>query len=339
MRRVLVTGGAGFLGSHLVDGLIRAGFEVVVFDNESTGTRAQVHPDATFLHGDVRDESALARAFDLGIDVVCHIAGQASIRVSYSDPGEDLGVNVTGTVNVLRQCVERGVARLLFASSMTVYGNPARVPTPESEPADPVAYYGITKWAAERYVHLTARRSDLTQPLHVTSFRMFNVYGPRQSLTNAYQGVLAIFLGQCLRGENIAIHSDGTQSRDFVYVADVVRAWLAAIDEARSHDRVLNLGSGTPTSINELCAGVLARFDHTPESYGVTHEPQQQGDVRESAADIAAAREVLGWSPEVALAEGLAETVRWARKSLDASGRASAPRIPELSTAPAPRRK
>jgi UDP-glucose 4-epimerase len=222
---------------------------------------------------------------------------------------------------------------------MTIYGNPARVPTPESEPADPVAYYGITKWAAERYVHLTARRSDLARPLHVTSFRMFNVYGPRQSLTNAYQGVLAIFLGQCLRGETIAIHSDGTQSRDFVYVADVVRAWLAAIDEARSHDRVLNLGSGTPTSINELCAGVLARFDHTPESYGVTHEPQQQGDVRESAADIAAAREVLGWSPEVALAEGLAETVRWARKNLDASGRANAPRIPEPSTAPTPRRK
>ena len=178
-----------------------------------------------------------------------------------------------------------------------------------------MSFYGVTKWAAERYVHLTARRSDLASPLHVTSFRMFNVYGPRQSLDNPYQGVLAIFLGNCLREESIAIHSDGTQSRDFVYVSDVARAWLAAIDEPKSHDRVLNLGSGTPTSINELCAGVLGCFGHTPESYDVRHEPAQQGDIRESRADIGAAREVLGWSPQVALTEGLADTVRWAKEN------------------------
>ena len=314
-RRVLVTGGAGFIGSHLVDGLLDAGFSVGVIDNESTGSRGNVAADAEFVHGDVRDDDDLREAFDPIPDAVFHIAGQASIRLAYADPEADLGVNVTGTVKVLEQCLALGVPRLVFASSMTVYGNPSRVPTPEDEPPDPVSFYGVTKYAAERYVQLTGARTDLESGLAVTSLRMFNVFGSRQSLSNPYQGVLAIFLGNLLRGEPVRIDGDGEQSRDFVFIDDVVRAWIACLDNRRSVGGVFNLGSGTPTTVNELCDAILDQFGHTRHTYPVTSAAQQQGDVRSSSANITAIREVLDWTPRVSFVEGLERTVAWARRS------------------------
>src|SRR5712692_3720376 len=195
MRRILVTGGAGFIGSHLVDLLLTRGFQVVVLDNESTGKRSHVSPDAQFVHGDVRSPADLEPIFAAGIDVVCHIAGQASIRLSYQEPERDLEVNTLGTLNIIKKCLAYRVPRLVFASSMTIYGNSQQIPTSENAPPEPVSYYAITKYAAERYVHLTGERKNLDFDFSVTSFRMFNVYGERQSLTNAYQGVFAIFIG------------------------------------------------------------------------------------------------------------------------------------------------
>ncbi len=310
-----MTGGAGFIGSHLVDGLLEAGHSVCVIDNESTGSQDNVAPAADFVHGDVRSGDDLRKAFDPIPDAVFHVAGQASIKLAYADPGEDLGVNVGGTIKILEKCLELGVSRLVFAGSMTIYGNPARVPTPEDEPPAPVSFYGTTKYAAERYVHLTGVRTDLDPGLSVTCLRMFNVFGPRQSLSNPYQGVLAIFLGNLLRGEPIRIDGDGEQSRDFVFIDDVVRAWIACLDEPRSVGKILNLGSGTPTTINTLCDAVLDQFGHSRSTYSVTTWEQQQGDVRASAADITAIREILDWAPKVDLGEGLRQTVEWARRS------------------------
>jgi UDP-glucose 4-epimerase len=312
-RRLLVTGGAGFIGSHLVDELIARGFRVVVLDNESGGRREQVHSEAEFIRGDVRNESDLAPIFEGGVDAVCHIAGQASIRLSYNDPGADLSTNTLGTINVLKACMQHEVSRLLFASSMTIYGNPSEVPTPENCPPDPVSYYGITKYAAERYVHLTAARRDLGFDFNATSFRMFNVYGVRQSLTNAYQGVLAIFIGNLLRGEPITIHADGEQSRDFVHVSDVVRAWADAIDDEDSFDQVINIGSGHDTTVNQLCDLVLVAFGHSRESYPVYSRPAQPGDIRRSVADVSTAAELLGWTPRMPFEQGMAQTIEWAR--------------------------
>jgi UDP-glucose 4-epimerase len=290
-RRILVTGGAGFIGSHLVDGLLAAGDSVCVIDNESTGSQGNVASAADFIRGDVRSDDDLRKAFESVPDAVFHVAGQASIKLAYADPREDLGVNVGGTIKVLEHCLEREVPRLVFAGSMTVYGNPARVPTPEDEPPSPVSFYGTTKYAAERYVHLTGAR-----------------------LSNPYQGVLAIFLGNLLRGEPIRIDGDGEQSRDFVFIDDAVRAWIACLDDQRSVGRILNLGSGTPTTINALCDAVLNQFGHSRSTYPVTSAEQQQGDVRSSAADITAIQETLGWDPRVALGEGLRQTVEWARQ-------------------------
>lgn len=316
-KRVLVTGGAGFIGSHLVERLIQCGFTPVVIDNESTGSRAHLPPGIEYVAGDVRSEADLAPIFERGIDVVFHLAGQASIRLSFSDPTTDLNVNTLGTINVLQQCLRHRVPRLIFASSMTIYGNPAVVPTPEDAPANPVSYYGITKYAAERYVHVTAQRRDLDFDFAVTSMRMFNVYGERQSLTNAYQGVFAIFMGNVLRGEPINIHSDGEQSRDFVHVSDVARAWVDAIDAPATFGQVMNLGTGRPASVNQLCDIVLAAFGHSRASYPVNHHPAQPGDLRQSAAAVDRAQALLGWSPQVSFEDGIAQTIEWARGSLE----------------------
>ncbi len=310
-RCVLVTGGAGFIGSHLVDTLLDRGFRVTVLDNLNTGERANVNAGADFIEGDVRNADDVARAFDPKPDVVCHLAGQASIRLAWADPAADLAVNVEGTLNILAACRRERTPRLLYASSMMIYGDPETLPTPETTPALPVAHYGVTKFAAERYVALAAE--DPEHSMAVTSFRMFNVYGPRQALDNPYQGVLAIFLGHALRGETITIHSDGEQSRDFVFVGDICRAWVDAIDNPATFGRIFNLGSGRATTVNQLCDAVLKQFGLDRSTFEVNSAPAQPGDIRTSEAAIDAVTEALAWKAEIDLEQGMAATVTWAR--------------------------
>jgi UDP-glucose 4-epimerase len=308
---VLVTGGAGFIGGHLAHGLVAAGHDVTVLDNLTTGTRDNVPESAVFVEADVRDRNAVLAAFAAGrFDAVCHIAGQASIRVSFSTPEDDLATNVLGTLNVVHACLEHRVPRLVYASSMTAYGEPPVVPTPEDVACVPVSYYGVTKLAGERYVQITGARTDVA--LDVTSLRMFNVYGERQSIDNPYQGVLAIFVGNLLRGEPITIHGDGEQTRDFVYVGDVVDAWLRVLGDPGSYGRVLNVGSGRETSVNELAAAVTAAFGERAAGRELRRAEAQLGDQRRSAADTTALR-ALGWAPATSLEEGLGRTVEWAR--------------------------
>ena len=314
-RRVLITGGAGFIGSHLADALAQRDDYVIVLDNLSTGDRNNLPDSVQFIQGDVRNPNELAPIFAGGVDVVLHIAGQASIRLSFQDPANDLDVNTIGTINVIQQCIQHRVPRLLFASSMTVYGQTEIVPTSEDTPAIPVSNYGVTKYAAERYVHIAAERKDIDFDLNVTSFRMFNVYGPRQSLTNAYQGVLAIFIGNVLRGEPITIHSDGEQSRDLIYISDVVRAWVEAIDRPAAFGEIINLGTGRPSSVNQLSDEILQANQFDRSTYSVQHTPAQPGDMRQSAADIGKAQALLGWTPQVTLEEGIRQTLDWARES------------------------
>ena len=224
--RILVTGGAGFIGSHLTRRLLADGHEVHVIDNESNGLRSTVPAGAHFVHGDVIRPEDLEPVFAKKLDAVCHLAGQVSIIRAFDNPVGDLRTNTEGTVNVVQQCVKHRVPRLIYASSMTAYGDCERVPTPESEPCKPDSYYGITKFAAERYVHATAVRPDLGFDFRVTSLRMFSVYGPGQALDNPYQGVLGIFTGRLIRGEPLIIFGDGKQTRDFVYIGDIFNAYL-----------------------------------------------------------------------------------------------------------------
>jgi UDP-glucose 4-epimerase len=309
---VLVTGGAGFIGSHLAEGILAAGHSVVVLDNESTGKRENVPAGAAYFRGDVSKLEDLEKAFQGGLDAVCHIAGQVSIIRSFTDPVGDLRTNTQGTVNVLQLCLKYKVRRLIYASSMTNYGQTEVLPIPETHPCEPTSYYGITKYAAERYVQATGSRADLDFGFHATSLRMYNVYGSRQALDNPYQGVLGIFLGNVLRKEPITIFGDGEQSRDFIHIRDVVCAWINALDKEASFGRVFNIGSGRRLTINQVADCVLHAFKQSRSTWEVRYLPARPGEQRHVEADIRLAASAMGWKPAVSFEEGLAETIRWA---------------------------
>jgi UDP-glucose 4-epimerase len=190
------------------------------------------------------------------------------------------------------------------------------VPTPETEPCRPDSYYGITKHAAERFVHATAERPDLDRDFSVTSLRMFSVYGPGQALDNPYQGVLGIFIGNVLRGEPITIFGDGEQTRDFVYIDDIVEAWVRALDHPAADGGVFNFGSGRTLSINQLAQHVVRAFGYSTGDYPINQAPSRPGEQRRVQADIARAQSVLGWGPRTSFEAGLAETVRQARAAI-----------------------
>ena len=324
--RVLVTGGAGFIGTHLCRRLLSEGHEVVVIDDESNGCRSSLPADAAFIRGDVAIPEQLETAFAARPDVVLHIAGQVSILKSFADPADDLHTNVEGTLRVLQACVRHKVPRLIFASSMTIYGECETIPTPETEPLKPNAYYGITKLAAERYVLATAERPDLGFDFHVTALRMFSVYGPGQSFSNPYQGVLGIFVGNLLRGEPIRIFGDGRQSRDFVFIDDIVDGWMRALS-LKQRGLAINLGSGRSLSIRRLAEQAVAVFGHEAGRYPILHEPARPGEQRSVQADVSLARAALGWEPATTFERGLARTLAWARSEFagtEANEKASA---------------
>ncbi|MBO0764828.1 MAG: NAD-dependent epimerase/dehydratase family protein [Hyphomicrobiaceae bacterium] len=311
--RVLVTGGAGFIGTHLCRRLLADGHAVSVADNEFNGTRENLPPEVFFLFGDVSKPGEVEPAFARGIDAVCHIAGQVSIIRSFTNPVIDLRTNVEGTLNVLQLCLKYKVPRLIYASSMTIYGNCKTVPTPETEPCWPDSYYGITKLAGERYVHATAARPDLGFDFKVTSLRMFSVYGPGQALDNPYQGVLGIFLGNLLRGEPIAIFGDGEQTRDFVFIGDIVEGWVRALATPATAGQVINLGSGRSLSINQLAAAAINVVPGPAANSRIVRAPARPGEQRSVGADVSRAKALMGWEPRTPFETGLAETLRWAR--------------------------
>jgi UDP-glucose 4-epimerase len=317
--RILVTGGAGFIGSHLCRRLLADGHVVIALDNEFNGSRETVPEGVKFVFGDVTKPQDLDPVFAQGIDAVCHIAGQVSIIRSFDNPVADLRTNVEGTLNIVQACVRQKVPRLVYASSMTLYGDTKTVPTSESEPCGPNSYYGITKNAAERYVHSTAMRPDLGFGLAVTSLRMSSVYGPGQSLNNPHQGVLGIFSGNVMRGEPITIFGDGLQTRDFIFIDDIIEGWARALTTPAAAGEIVNLGSGRSRSINELAEAVVCAFGYAPGEYSIKRAPDRPGEQRAARADIRRAREVLGWEPRVSFEQGLAKTIEWARAEFAAN--------------------
>lgn len=313
-KRVLVTGGAGFIGSNLADELIRRGYRVTIIDSLVTGLRENVNPKAKFIKGDVRVPGDMEKAFRVKIDVIFHIAGCASTIKSFDDPAKDLITNVLGTINVINAAIKHGVRRILYASSMTSYGVPDRLPVNEEQATRPIAYYGITKYAGERYVLATGLRNDLPFRINATAFRMFNVYGRRQSLTNPYQGVVSIFIGNVLRGEQVTIFGDGMQSRDYVHIKDVANAWIGAIGNKRAYGEVFNLGSGIKVSVNSLVGTILKSFGKERKKYRIVYKGARPGDQRHMQADIKKAGKLLGWKPKISFDEGMADTIEWAKE-------------------------
>jgi UDP-glucose 4-epimerase len=303
--RALVTGGAGFIGSHLVDALLARGDDVVVLDNLATGRLDNLPAGVRFVEGDVADPAAVARAV-AGCEIAYHQAALGSVARSVDDPLASDRANVTGTLTLLTGARAAGVRRVVLASSSSVYGGARQRPTPESAPLVPRSPYAVTKLAGEHYGRLFWELHGL----EVVALRYFNVFGPRQRPDSDYAAVIPRFATAVLAGVSPHVHGDGRQSRDFTYVADVVQANLraAAAPADGCAGRAFNVGRGEPVSLLDLLDALAALVG---VRVSPTFGPRRPGDVSHSHADISAARRQLGYDPAVPLAAGLAPTVAW----------------------------
>jgi UDP-glucose 4-epimerase len=310
--RILVTGGAGFIGSNIVDAYVGLGHEVAVVDNLSSGSRANVNASAAFHELDILDPR-LDEAFAAHRpEVVNHHAAQIDVRKSLANPVHDIEVNVIGTVRLLERCAAHGVKRVIFASTGgAIYGEPEYLPADETHPVKPLSPYGLDKFAAEHYLRIFREQGGP----QVAILRYANVYGPRQD-PHGEAGVVAIFAHAMLTGEAPGIFGDGKQTRDFVYVGDVVRANVVALDADLPGP--VNIGTGRATSVNDIYAGLAKAvgFDRPAR-----HEQERPGEVRDIYLDCGMAARFLGWRAQVMLEEGLSRTVEFFR----AAGRGSAP--------------
>lgn len=307
--RILVTGGAGFIGSHLSHRLVDKGHQVVVVDNLSTGFRDNVPKKADFHKLDVTQTGFVDRLPPGRYDAVCHLAGQSSGEKSFSDPVYDLDANARSTVLLTRWALANKVPAFLYASSMGVYGQVAKPPVSESLVPQPISYYGASKRSSELILQVAA-----SQGLRTVSFRMFSIYGPGQNLNNMMQGMASIFLTFILKGEPVQVRGSLDRVRDQLHVADVVNAWELALEKPVSG--IFNLGSGVGTAVGQLVDGLLAACGLSRETYPVRVAGTTPGDQFALWADISAVRQALGWLPTISLEQGLQEMADWARDKL-----------------------
>ncbi|MCC7370478.1 MAG: NAD-dependent epimerase/dehydratase family protein [Chloroflexi bacterium] len=311
--RVLVTGGAGFIGSHVVDAYIAAGLDVAVVDNLTTGSRANLNPAARLHEIDIRDADALVRVFEQERpELVSHQAAQASVRLSMENPSQDAQINVLGSLNVLEACRKTGVRKLIYAGTGGAsVGEPSYLPVDEDHPANPLSPYGADKHAVEHYCYLYQQSFGL----ETTILRYSNIYGPRQD-PRGEAGVIAIFAGLMLAGGQPVVYGTGEQERDYVYVGDVARANVLAL--TRGAGRMYNVGTGVSVSVNGL-------FDRLAELTGYTqarkHAAALPGEVFRIYLTNDRARDELGWLPEVDIDEGLRLTVEHMRAKLAAQAK------------------
>jgi nucleoside-diphosphate-sugar epimerase len=303
MSTYLVTGGAGFIGSHLVDALLRRGARVRVADNFSTGRRENVPSSVEVVEGDLAEESVARRAVD-GCEFVLHQAAIPSVPRSVSDPVSSHRANVDATLNVLVAARDAGVKRLVFAGSSSVYGNAPTLPKHEDMPPSPLSPYALQKLTSEQYCRLFASLYGL----ETVTTRYFNVFGPRQQPGSPYSGVISLFVEALAHGRAPHVHGDGGQTRDFTYVGDVVRGVLACCEKPNVSGEVINVAAGGRVSLRELI-DTLQRILGT--AVLPTFGPTREGDVRDSQADIQKARRLLGFESIWSLEDGLRKTVEW----------------------------
>ncbi|MHB8170324.1 MAG: SDR family oxidoreductase [Thermincolia bacterium] len=299
--KILITGGAGFIGSHIADRLISDGHEVVVVDNLSTGNIRHIRPECQFYQLDITDV-ALEEVFAKERPhIVIHHGAQIDVQKSLENPVLDASVNIIGTVNILNCCVKYEVGKVIYASSAAVYGVPQYLPIDENHPVGPISNYGISKHTPEQYLKVYQEMFGL----NYTVLRYANVYGPRQGVKGE-GGVICIFANKFLAGQAPLIFGDGSQTRDFVYVGDVVKANLVALE--KGDGGIFNIGTGVQATVNELFGQFKLLLGGSIEA---VYEPPRVGDIRDSVFDISWAMEVMGWQPEWSLEDGLRETVKY----------------------------
>jgi len=313
MSSYLVTGGAGFIGSHLVEELVRRGHSVRVADNLSTGKRRNLAhiPGVELLEGDLAEMAFAARAVQ-GIEYVLHQAAIPSVPRSVKDPITSNRANVDGTLNVLVSARDAGVKRLVFAGSSSEYGDTPTLPKTEDMPSSPLSPYALQKVTGTEYCRMFTRLYDF----ETVVIRYFNVFGPRQDPGSPYSGVISLFAAALIEGRQPTIYGDGEQTRDFTYVANVVDGVLRACSAPKAAGEAINVACGTRISLNELLRVMNAVVGSKVQAI---YKAPRAGDVRDSQADITKARTLLGYTPIVGLEEGLRHTLAWCREEHDAT--------------------
>lgn len=304
--RYLVTGGAGFIGSNLVDELVRRGQKVVVLDDLSAGNEAnlaEVRGKIDLHIGSITDLAAVQSACR-GVDFVIHLAARTSVPRSVQDPLETNHVNIDGTLNVLVAARDAKARRFVYAASSAAYGETPSLPKVESMPAEPISPYGVTKYVGELYAQVFGRAYGLEN----ACVRYFNVFGPRQDPTSQYSGVLSRFMLAVIQGESPVVYGDGEQSRDFTYIENIVDETLLACEKEQASGKVFNGGTGARITINQV---LLLLEKVSGRKIRAQFEQPRTGDIRDSQADISLARKVLGYEPRVHFEEGLRRTWNW----------------------------
>jgi len=306
-RHVLVTGGAGFIGSHLADSFLKRGDRVSIIDNLSTGDLRNLNPSAEFHEADLREERTMELVRSLKPDVVSHHAAQIDVRHSVADPAVDAEINIVATIRLLQASLDAGVKRFVFASTGgAIYGEPVTAPQDEEHPAHPLSPYGCAKLAVEHYMHYFREIHGLS----TVALRYANIYGPRQN-SKGEAGVIAIFADRLLHGGEVTINGDGEQTRDYVFVDDVVRANMAVCDDL-SLAGPFNVGSGVESSVNELYRQLAAAAGVDRDA---RHGAAKAGEQRRSVLDGSRLRAIAKLPEPLVLSEGLRQTVEWFRSS------------------------
>jgi UDP-glucose 4-epimerase len=298
--KVLVTGGCGFIGSHVVDRLVTEGYEVRILDNLTTGTLDNIKCHLSsgkveLVRGDIRDASTVEQSLD-NVSFVIHMAALVSVPLSLQNPNLTFDINLLGTLNLLRSSIKKNIDKFVFISSCAVCGDPHSLPVTEQTPTDPISPYAESKLIGERYCLGFNER----QLLRSVVLRFFNVYGPRQTM-NDYSGVITRFLERCDQNLPLTIYGDGSQTRDFINVNDVAMAVSTSM-KSKIDGEVFNIGSGKPTTINELAKTII---ELTGENIEICHEKPRAGDIKDSYSDISKAKKFLGYEPKVSLRDGL----------------------------------
>ncbi len=304
--KILVTGGGGFIGSHLVDLLLKREHVVIVLDNFSTGKRSNLpleHPQLKIIEGDIRDTDTVFQAAE-GCDAIVHLAAVASVQASVDEPIGTHEVNLVGTVKLLEAAKQHSIKRFVFASSAAIYGNTEVMPVSESTPLSPLTPYAADKLASEYYIDFYRRQYGLSPAV----FRFFNIFGPRQDPSSPYSGVISIFMQRTINDQPMTVFGDGEQSRDFVYVADLVQLLADAVEKQNPNHLPMNVGNGTQTNLNQLLD--LIR-DFSGKKLAVSYEESRLGDIKHSLADNRAVCEKMDYHRQYPVALGLRITYDW----------------------------
>jgi UDP-glucose 4-epimerase len=313
MKRYLITGGAGFIGGRLARRLIAEGHSISILDLPKKLKDSPVPANAEIIAGDISQAQTFA-ALNGSFDAVIHLAAQTSARVSHEEPERDLDTNARGTLLLARWCVSNNVPRLLYGSSMGIYGNPLRLPVRETDTPMPVSFYGVTKLAGEHYL-----QAHVPLGLQPTIFRMFNVYGPGQDMANLKQGMVSVYLAYIHEAKSVPVTGSLERFRDFIYIDDVIDAFMLALHpkhDKRSHGEIYNVGSGVTHTVRQVLDLLIEAYGRDPKTYPVKEVEGHAGDIFGMHSDSTKLQKAFAWIPKVTLRQGIERMVTWLREEV-----------------------